>query len=178
MLKFFIPFPVTKYEIIKSSNDIVKAINAPETIPGMICGTITLIKAIQGVHPKSIAASAKFGSRERILGITDKITYGIQNAICANNNVVNPFSILNVIKNNIKPIAVTISGFIKGKSLICIIKSCTIFFDLERPIALIVPTTVETTVAMIATIIVTYKDSIIDASANIFEYHCIEKPVK
>ena len=56
------------------ATDIVKAIKAPETIPGMICGTITLIKAIQGVHPKSIAASAKFGSRERILGITDNIT--------------------------------------------------------------------------------------------------------
>ena len=102
----------------------------------------------------------------------------MQNAICANNNVTKPFSILKVIKNNINPIAVTISGFIKGKSLICIIKSCTIFFDLESPIALIVPTIVETTVAIIATIIVTYKDSIIEASANIFEYHCIEKPVK
>ena len=84
---------------------------------------MTFVRAIQGVHPKSIAASAKFGSNERILGITDKITYGIQKAICAINNVVKPFSILKVIKNNIKPIAVTISGFIKGKSLICIIKS-------------------------------------------------------
>ena len=31
---------------------------------------------------------------------------------------------------------------------------------------------------MIATMIVIYKDSIIDESANILEYHCIEKPVK
>ena len=31
------PGPVTKYEMIKSSNDIVKAIKAPETITGKIC---------------------------------------------------------------------------------------------------------------------------------------------
>ena len=44
----------------KSSKDIVNATNAPETIPGIICGTITLIKACHGVAPKSSAASAKF----------------------------------------------------------------------------------------------------------------------
>ena len=52
----------------------VNAINAPETIPGVICGTITFNNACIGVAPKSMAASARFGSNERTLGITDKIT--------------------------------------------------------------------------------------------------------
>ena len=98
--------------------------------------------------------------------------------MCAISNVIKPFSILKVIKNNIKPIAVTISGFISGKSLICIIKSWTTFLDFDKPIALIVPTTVDITVAITATKIVIYNDSIIDASDNIFVYHCIENPVK
>ena len=74
ILKFLTPPPVTKYEMIKSSNDIVKAIKAPDTIPGIICGTKTFVKACHGVAPKSIAASDRFGSSERILGITLKIT--------------------------------------------------------------------------------------------------------
>ena len=61
----------------------VNAISAPEIIPGVICGTMAFVNACHGVAPKSIAASAMFGSSERILGMTDKITYGIQNAICA-----------------------------------------------------------------------------------------------
>ena len=59
---------------MKSSKDMVNAISAPLKTPGMISGTMTLIRACQGVAPKSIAASARFGSRERILGITLRIT--------------------------------------------------------------------------------------------------------
>ena len=83
-----------------------------------------------------------------------------------------------VIKNNINPIAVTISGFMIGKSLTCIIRSCTIFLDFDKPIALIVPIIVEIIVAKIATIIVIYNDSIIALFVNIFSYHCKLKPVK
>ena len=73
--------------MIKSSIDIVNAISAPETMPGMICGTMTFVNARHGVAPRSIAASARFGSSERIFGITESMTYGIQNAICANSIV-------------------------------------------------------------------------------------------
>ena len=59
---------------MKSSTDIVNAINAPEIIPGVICGTITFTSACIGVAPRSIAAFARFGSKERTLGITDNIT--------------------------------------------------------------------------------------------------------
>ena len=52
----------------------VNAISAPETMPGVICGTMTLVSALNGVAPRSIAASARFGSRERIFGITESIT--------------------------------------------------------------------------------------------------------
>ena len=74
----------------------VNAINAPATIPGVICGTTTFVSACHGVAPKSIAASARFGSSDLIFGITDNITYGIQNAICARSMVTYPFSTWNV----------------------------------------------------------------------------------
>ena len=46
------------------------------------------------------------------------------------------------------------------------------------PIAVIVPTIVETTVAITAHATVYPIDSIIVRLANIFSYHCSEKPVK
>ena len=52
----------------------VNAISAPDTMPGVICGTMTLVSARHGVAPRSIAASARFGSSERIFGMTDRIT--------------------------------------------------------------------------------------------------------
>lgn len=80
---FLTPFPDTKYEMTKSSKDIVKAIRAPEITPGIMRGTITFVKAPKGVHPKSKAASAKSGSKRLSLGKTVRITYGVLNAICA-----------------------------------------------------------------------------------------------
>ena len=68
------PGPVVKNEITKSSNDIVKAIKAPETIPGMISGTITLIRACHGVAPRSNAASGRLGSIWRSLGMMLSMT--------------------------------------------------------------------------------------------------------
>ena len=59
---------------LEISKDMVKAISAPEKIPGMIWGTMTEVRAFQGVAPRSIAASARLGSRERILGMTLRIT--------------------------------------------------------------------------------------------------------
>ena len=105
--------------MMKSSNDIVKAIKAPEMIPGLICGTMTFVNACQGVAPKSMAASAKLSSKLLSFGIIDKMTYGIQKAMCAKSSVMNPRSILKVIKSSINPMAVTISGFIIGKSFTC-----------------------------------------------------------
>ena len=90
---FFTPLPVTKYEIMKSSKDIVKAMSAPDTTPGMICGTMTFHIACVGLAPRSIAASARLGSSPRSFGMTLKITYGVQNAICASSMVKKPFSI-------------------------------------------------------------------------------------
>ena len=52
----------------------VNAISAPETIPGVICGTITFVSALNGVAPRSMAASARFGSRDRIFGMTESMT--------------------------------------------------------------------------------------------------------
>ena len=70
----FTPLPVTKYEITKSSKLIVNAINAPATIPDVICGTTTLVNACIGVAPKSSAASIKLGSKDLNFGIILSIT--------------------------------------------------------------------------------------------------------
>ena len=61
-----------------------------------------------------------------------------------------PVLIFNEVNRSIKPIAVTISGFIIGRLLICSVSSLTIRLDLDRPMAAIVPTIVETTVAITA----------------------------
>ena len=130
----------------------VNAISAPETMPGVICGTMTFVRAFHGVAPRSIAASARFGSSARIFGITDRITYGIQNAICASSMVTYPFSTWKVINSSINPIAVTISGFIIGRLSTCSMILRRTFLELLSPIAAIVPTTVEISVASTATL--------------------------
>ena len=156
----------------------VNAINAPATIPGVICGTTTFVSACHGVAPKSIAASARFGSSDLIFGITDNITYGIQNAICARSMVTYPFSTWNVMNNNMNPIAVTISGFMIGRLFACSIRSRISFFDLLTPIAAIVPATVEINVASSAILNVVDSASIISADSSICLYQRSENPVK
>ena len=53
-----------------------------------------------------------------------------------------------------------------------------ILFDFERPIAVIVPITVEITVASIAIEIVVHKASIILELLSIFSYHFSENPLQ
>ena len=71
-----------KYETVKSSKEIEKAIiNAPTT-EGIMFGNIILKKTICGEHPRSKAASTMFGSICLILGIIVKTTYGIPIVMC------------------------------------------------------------------------------------------------
>ena len=58
----------------KSSMDMVKAISAPETMPGLISGSTTFQNACIQVQPRSWAASMRFLSICRSLGMTDRIT--------------------------------------------------------------------------------------------------------
>ena len=60
--------------MIKSSMLMVKAIRAPETMPGLISGTTTFQKAPIQVQPRSWAASTRLESICRSLGSTFKIT--------------------------------------------------------------------------------------------------------
>ena len=170
------PLPVTKYDIIKSSKLIVNAIRAPDIIPGIICGTITLVRACQGVAPRSMHASARFGSKLLSLGDTLSITYGMQNITCAASIVPSPFLTPNALKNIRSPIAVTISGFIIGRSFTLSTIALTTLLLFESPIAVIVPTNVEITVASTATSIVYPTASIISPLLNIFSYQRSENP--
>ena len=70
--------------------------------------------------------------------------------MCASSSVPKPFLTVSTLKNIRSEIAVTISGFITGRSLMRSTIFCTTLRDLERPMAVIVPTTVATTVAMTA----------------------------
>ena len=54
--------------------DMVNAMRAPDTIPGLISGRITFQKACIQVQPRSWAASTKFLSICRSLGATFKMT--------------------------------------------------------------------------------------------------------
>ena len=71
--------------------------------------------------------------------------------MCARIIVISPRSTPIVMKKSMRPMAVTISGFMIGKSLICSTRSFTTLRDLESPTAAKVPVTVDTTVAMTAT---------------------------
>ena len=68
--------------------------------------------------------------------------------MCASSSVPKPFLTVSTLKNIRSEIAVTISGFITGRSLMRSTIFCTTLRDFERPMAVIVPTTVETTVAI------------------------------
>ena len=63
-----------KYEMTKSSSDIVNANSAPVTTPGMISGRVTLQKACKGVQPRSRAASFKEESICFSFGMTFRMT--------------------------------------------------------------------------------------------------------
>jgi hypothetical protein len=69
------------------------------------------------------------------------------------------------------------SGFIIGILLIFNIQSFTTFLLFESPIAVIVPSTVETNVAIMAILSETYTDEIMPSSVKSFLYHLNEKPV-
>ena len=58
----------------KSSTDMVKAMSRPLTMPGLISGTTTFQKACIQVQPRSWAASTRFLSICRSLGMMDRIT--------------------------------------------------------------------------------------------------------
>ena len=58
----------------KSSMLMVKAMRAPETMPGLISGTITFQKAPIQVQPRSWAASMRLLSICRSLGSTFRMT--------------------------------------------------------------------------------------------------------
>ena len=70
--------------------------------------------------------------------------------ICAMSSVPKPFRTERMLKNIKSEIAVTISGFITGRSFTRSTIVCKTFLHLERPMAVTVPTTVDTTVASTA----------------------------
>ena len=146
-------------------------------MPGLSIGIITFVSASNGVAPKSIAASARLWSIERTFGYTLVITYGVQKRICARSIVKYPLPIRSDVNKIISPIAVTMSGFIIGILLIFNIQSFTTFLLFESPIAVIVPSTVETNVAIMAILSETYTDEIMPSSVKSFLYHLNEKPV-
>src|SRR4051794_11839118 len=67
----------------KSSKERVKAINAPEKIPGRMSGKVTFQKIFQGGAPRSLAASSKDSSKPWSLDFTVMITYETLKVTCA-----------------------------------------------------------------------------------------------
>src|SRR5690554_3254419 len=74
--------------------------------------------------------------------------------------------------------AVTISGFIIGKLLICNIVFLTNFFECTKPMAVKVPAIVDTTVEISAIPIETCTAPIISRFLNKSSYHLMEKLLK
>ena len=131
--------------------------SAPERMPGMISWMMTLKNACTGVQPRSSAASSRFGSSCPSFGITDRMTYGKLNVMCAMRSVVKPRTLLSFIicpanaKSSASETPVTISGFVSGIFVTAIVMR-RIRPDMARmPMAAIVPSTVATSEAITAT---------------------------
>ena len=147
-------------------------------MPGDSCGIIACHSACHGLAPKSSAASAKFGSSVRRRGVMDNMTYGVQNAMCASSSVKKPLLTSSVAKNMSKPIAVTMSGFIIGRSFAVRTALRSGLLHRDRPMTVIVPIQVEITVAKMAMANVVPMAPIVTDEENIFSYQRSEKPEK
>ena len=55
----------------------------PDVMPGMMSGITALNNACIGEQPRSIAASYRRSELCRSRGMTEKITYGMLNEMCA-----------------------------------------------------------------------------------------------
>jgi len=78
--------PAIKIAITGSSNDVMNDSNAPEIIPGLINGKVTLKKAFTGWAPNVWAANSIFRLRLDKEADTVKITNGKASAVCDNTN--------------------------------------------------------------------------------------------
>ena len=98
--------------------------------------------------------------------------------MCASSIVIYPRSILADVNKIIKPIAVTISGFIIGILFTFNSHSRSTFLLFESPIAVIVPRIVDINVAIKAIDTETYTAERMLLSVTSFSYHLKEKPEK
>lgn len=131
--------------------------SAPERMPGMNLMDDDLEERLHGVQPRSSAASSRFGSSGPSFGITDRMTYGKLNVMCAMRSVVKPRTLLSFIicpanaKSSASETPVTISGFVSGIFVTAIVMR-RIRPDMARmPMAAMVPSTVATSEAITAT---------------------------
>src|SRR5215213_10614994 len=84
------PGPDTNEVMTKSSNDIVNASSAPESIPGQSCGTVTFQNVVISSAPRIMAASSRFSSMPWRRASTTITTNDMQNATWAIVMVVRP----------------------------------------------------------------------------------------
>ena len=82
--------------------------------------------------------------------MTLNTTYGVQNVICANTTVVNPWEIPKLTNSRNKEIPVMISGFNIGMLLTKLTALRALAFKLKIPIAATLPNKVDTVAAIMA----------------------------
>src|SRR5262245_4084655 len=102
--------PCVNWLITKSSIDNAKARRKPARIPGNRSGSVTLMKAVTGVAPRSIAAASRDRSRPAALALTVTATNAMLNIVCDRNSVERPLDTPSATKNDASAAPRTISG--------------------------------------------------------------------
>src|SRR5690606_26693174 len=171
------PGPEVKLAITRSSSDRVKASIQPDTIAGMITGSVTWKKVLVGVAPRSIAASSSDRSKLRRRDCTTTATKHIEKVTWASVTVNIPRSSPIATNSNSSDRPVMTSGMTSGAK--------TIPENRKRPRkrgyrvsarAAIVPRTVATVAEMTAMRNVTQAASISCWLENNDTYQRVEKP--
>ena len=184
--------------MMKSSTDMVKAVSAPDTMPGLISGITTRQKACIQVQPRSWAASMRFRSICRSFGPTDRMTYGMLKQTWAISRVPKPMvsrsgsttadcqefthpakapqPLKNTTNSRHRLTPVTISAFIMGMLLTELTMARRRRLMAYRPMAANVPAMAATMVDSSDTIRVVYTLFMIRRLDSRDSYHFREKP--
>src|SRR5437867_4473898 len=110
------PTPAVKKLMMKSSSESVKAISSAPTMPGISSGSVTRLKAIQGVAPRSSAASSSRGSSLRSRARTISATTGKLKIVWAMIIVKSESGTLIITKKSSIATPIMISGMTIGMS--------------------------------------------------------------
>src|SRR2546426_3921446 len=170
------PTPAVKKLMMKSSSESVNAISSAPMMPGTSSGSVTRLKATQGVAPRSSAASSSRGSSLRRRARTLQAPTGKLEIVCGVIIATNDSGSLVLTKNNSIATPIMISGMTMGMSKNPSNAPCQRNGCRSNATAVSTPSPPATTVETVATMRLFTVAASSAWSVNSVAYHCNEKP--